>query len=780
METNMLIRKGIIKHFGTLFAITILLFLIFFLSSLAITIYQNAGNYVEQELDRLGYGDITAWVSEVNNLEDLETEIERVDNVQRVEIQNLIFSGYSINGIHSDNEGQLLNYEENKKYHILNNNMTGYKEIDRINQNEIYISPSMMSSFNVKLGDTIEFEISRNGEKKTFTVAGFFEDGFMGSSMIDMKSFLISNEDFEEIANQIQNTNTDNLARIGAMLHIYQNEDTNLNVNNFNMQINSHTNLSNYTEFVYTRDTIYDFMMILANIFMGFLISFVIILLIVTTIIIAHSISNTIDNDRKDLGILKTIGFTNKKLRTIQIIQYLTCIIFGIIFSITAITFWLDNISSLLITSTGFIMPSNLPIIACILAFVIVSIILIAVIVVKTSKISKIAPIEIIRGEESINAGIKTIGEIDKKGITISIAIRQLLSGKKKYIGIFVISILLTFFALIVTRLDSWVGKNGEGLMNAFSVANHDIGVQPLVHVDMNVLQNEIEKDARIEDVYALAMQDVSVNGVDYTANVINDENWFHILQGRTCQNEDEIVITDTVASELTLKIGDTVTINNERLFEEYEIVGIYQCANEMGANIGMSREGYSRIGDVNSYIWCYHFILDNSNHNEEIMKNLQNKYPMQMDVHTNSWSGLDGIVSTMRLLVVFMYVIVIILILIVVGLTTSKLLSSEKRDMGIYKVIGITSKKLRISFALRFFILSIIGGLIGVICSIFFADRIILELVRNFGIGEFISRISFTNVMIPVVIITMVFTLSAYILSRKIEKVSSIDLIKE
>lgn len=778
-ETNMLIKKGIKKHFGTLFAITILLFLIFSLSSLAITAYQNAGSYVNQELDRLGFGDITAWVSNINNVEDLKTEIERVEDVQKVEIQNLIFSGYSINGTHSDNEGQLLNYEENRKYHILNDDMTGYKEIENINPNEIYISPSMMSSFDVSLGDTIEFEISRDGEKKTFTVAGFFEDGFMGSSMIDMKSFLISNEDFEEITNEISDTNTDNLARIGAMLHIYQNENANLNVNNFNMEINSHTNLSNYTEFVYTRDTIYGFMMILQNIFMGFLISFAQILLIVSIIIIAHSISNTIDNDKKDLGILKTIGFTNSKLRTVQIIQYLTCMILGIVLSIIAILGLLNKISNLLITSTGFIMPTNLPVIPCIIAFAIVSIILITVIIVKTSKISKIAPIEIIRGENTESQGSKTIGEIDKKGITMSIAIRQLLSEKKKYIGVFVISILLTFFALIVTRLDSWVGENGEGLMNAFSVADHDIGVQPLVHVDMDNVQAEIEKYAEIQDVYALAMQDVSVNGVDYTANIINDANWFHILQGRTCENDDEIVITDTVASELNLSIGDTVTINNERQFRDYQVVGIYQCANEMGANIGMNRAGFARIGDVNSYIWCYHFILDNSEHNDEIMTNLQNLYPMQMDVHTNSWSGLDGIVSTMRLLVVFMYVIVIIFILIVVGLTTSKLLSSEKRDMGIYKVIGLTSKKLRRSFAIRFFIISIIGGLIGVICSIFFADRIILSLVRNFGIGEFISRISFTNVMIPVLIITIVFTISAYVLSRKIKKVSLIDLIR-
>lgn len=128
-----------------------------------------------------------------------------------------------------------------------------------------------------------------------------------------------------------------------------------------------------------------------------------------------------------------------------------------------------------------------------------------------------------------------------------------------------------------------------------------------------------------------------------------------------------------------------------------------------MGANIGMNRDGYARIGNVNNYIWCYHFVLSEHSHNEEIMKTLQEKYPMQMDVHTNSWSGLDGIVSTMDMLIIFMYVIVIIFIIIVVALTTGKLLNFEQRDTGIYKSIGFTSNKLRISFAIRFLLVAII-----------------------------------------------------------------------
>ncbi len=775
-----LIYKGIKKHIITLISIVILLFLIFFGAITALTIYQNSGSYVKSELTRLGYGDITAWVSKVNNLDNLLQEIVKAPNVEKVEKQELIFSGYSINGTHSDNEGQLLNYSETPEYHILNDDLTGYKQIDSIFDNQIYISPSMMSSYDVKIGDKVEFELARSGEKKIFTVAGFFEDPFMGSSMIDMKSFLINQKDFEDVSNEITRlSNSEVLARNGAMIHIFQDENRNLNITEFNKELITHTNIGNFTEFTYTEDTIYEFMMILQNIFIGFLISFVVVLLIVSIIVISHSISNTIENDQTDFGILKTVGYTSKKLRTIQIVQYGITVVLGILLSSICANLVLGNISKLMITSTGFIIQDNLPISSLILAFSIIGAILLSVIILKTAKISKIRPIEVISGETISKYNKKVIGTITQKDLTFDIAIRQLISGLKRYIGTFSIAILLTVFVLIVGRLDSWLGENGEGLMNAFSVADHDLGVQPLVHVDMDNVQDIIREYAEIENVYSLAMESVTVEGVSLTANIINDSAWFHILQGRTIENSNEIVVTQMVADDLKLKIGDTVQVNQEHTFRDYTVVGIYQCANEMGANIGMTRDGYARIGNVNSYIWCYHFVLSDPSHNEEIMKVLQEKYPMQMDVHTNSWSGLDGIVSTMNMLIIFMYIIVIIFILIVVALTTGKLLNFEQRDMGIYKNIGFTSNKLRVSFAIRFLIVAIIGSLVGIILSSLFGDYIIASMLKLFGIGEFISNISFANTIIPVVIITMIFGIFSYIFSKKIKKVSLIDLIK-
>ena len=61
-----------------------------------------------------------------------------------------------------------------------------------------------------------------------------------------------------------------------------------------------------------------------------------------------------------------------------------------------------------------------------------------------------------------------------------------------------------------------------------------------------------------------------------------------------------------------------------------------------MGSNIGISLQGYSKIGDITSYIWCYHYILENGLMRDYAMTYLQENY-RGIDVHTNSWSVRIG-----------------------------------------------------------------------------------------------------------------------------------------
>ena len=90
---------------------------------------------------------------------------------------------------------------------------------------------------------------------------------------------------------------------------------------------------------------------------------------------------------------------------------------------------------------------------------------------------------------------------------------------------------------------------------------------------------------------------------------MIDEPDRFHILEGRTCTAENEIVITESIAADFGIGIGDTVTVRGDAGSGEYIVSGIYSCANDMGGNFGMNREGYLQIGQDYPNLWCLHYL---------------------------------------------------------------------------------------------------------------------------------------------------------------------------
>ena len=93
--------------------------------------------------------------------------------------------------------------------------------------------------------------------------------------------------------------------------------------------------------------------------------------------------------------------------------------------------------------------------------------------------------------------------------------------------------------------------------MNAFSVAEHDLGVQPFhSSVPMDEIERVIHWYSPITKQYELAMESVTVNGQEYTANILSDVKWFHILKGKAPEGKEILVamlgaVVGTVLSAL-------------------------------------------------------------------------------------------------------------------------------------------------------------------------------------------------------------------------------------
>jgi len=772
------LKAGLSRHRGGLAGILLLIFLVSLVLGCVLTVWQNSARYLSVELERAGYGDVTTWVSGVPDLEGLSAEIAALPDVEKVDAQQVIYTNYEVNGQESDSEGQLITFERGR-YRFFEDDLSGYREEPaRVSTGQVYVSPSLRSMFGVRLGDPINFPIARAGGTVTLTVAGFFEDPFMGSSMIGMKGFLISRDDHERLAEMIADSGIDALARDGAMLHIFSSER--LTASELNSVINEQTSLSQYIEFVHSREAIRGFMLILQNAFSALLLAFALVLLLAVFAAVSHSIGSTLESDAVDMGRLKTVGYTSADLRRVQLLQYAAAIVPGMILGLALSPLLSAAAADATLTTTGLKIPVSLPISWCAGAFLLIAFLLAGFIAVRTAKIGRITPIQAIRGEQAGPQSVEGLPAVSGRCLSLELALRQLLTGKRKYAGAFLVAVLLVFFASLIGRMDSWLGPDGKGMMDAFNPADHDLGIQCFGTLGIEEAERTVLEHTEVLDHYVLAMPNVSVNGVDFTANVIDQPERFHILEGRTCTGENEIVITEFIASDFGVSIGDTVTVAGAQGSGTFTITGIYSCANDMGDNVGLNREDYLKIGADDPQLWCHHYFLSDPGQKAVITQELENAYGGDVHVHENTWPGLFGIIAAMNALLAVMYPMVAAFILIVTVMTGSKLISAEQRDTGIFKAIGFSDGRLRFSFALRFGVTALFGAAVGVVLAAILTDPLVSAAMKLAGISNFESHPTPGNVLLPAGAVVGLFTVFAYLAAGKIKKTDLTALIAE
>ena len=784
MENQMIIRAGMKRHKGSLFGIAILMFLTA-LSLTAVLMIAFAGNsYIREETERAGFGDLTAWTADVPDMEFLLESIREQEWVEAAEVQRLIFSEYEANGVESDSEGQLIPWisaeigiPTRSRYRFFENSLSEYaKAPEEIGEQEVYVSPSMKSMMDLEPGDTITFPIARGGQNISLTVAGYYEDPFMGSSMIGMKGFLISEKTYEEILSVIEESGMDALARDGSMIHMETAEG--ITVSEMNRVLTTNTPLSMYTEFIHSAETIAGFMMILQNAFSALFAAFAVVLLGAALAVMGHSISGLVEQEWKNYGILKTIGFTGKQLTGQVMMQYMTAVGSGVVLGMLLAIPVSGQISRMMVTTTGVLLPIRFPILPCMGVLAVLLLLSAGFCFLRLGRLGRISPMAAIRREngEQDNRG-KHMGYnpripvIRAKGLTFHLALRQVLTGRKRYISACLVAAMLVFFASLAGRINGWLGTDGKGMMDAFNPADLDLGVQVLGKLPVQEMEQIVLSYTDITDSYMLAMPSVSVNGTNYTANVITEPERFHISAGQTCIGKDEVVLTEVLAADLGAEVGDLVTIRGNKGSREFRVSGIYHCANDMGANLGMNREGYLSIGEDDSRLWCYHYFLSDTSRKQALTEELEQTYGGDVHVHENSWPGLFGIISAMHVLIIFLYGVSAVFICIVTGMAGARILDTEQKDIGIYKSIGCSVQMLRLSFALRFGLVSAVGAVIGTLAAVCFTDVIVSSVMRLAGISNFASGNTPGSILFPGLAVTFLFLWFAWLLAGRIRK---------
>lgn len=461
--------------------------------------------------------------------------------------------------------------------------------------------------------------------------------------------------------------------------------------------------------------------------------------------------------------------------------QYLSAVLLGMAIGIPSSVPTVKFINSMIVPTTGVMIPSDLPMGLCMLGLGIILLLLVAGIIGKTANIGKITPIRAIRGGAQ-DVYFKNWGTVPirKKGLSFYLALRQVTSGKKQYISACLITVLLVFSLSLTERIGNGLGKDGEKLLDMFGAAPYDIGIGAPDDDTQKEVQEQIASYSKINTEYKLSMNQATINGVDCLMYIIEKPEYLNIIEGRTCIYDNEAVITKNISEELGIAIGDLIKISFTEEAKEFIVTGFYQCANDMGENFAISKAGFDALGQgiEIDYTDCY--ILEEDSVVEELAKHLEEIYGEEVSVDTNSWSGAEVIALALKAVGIFMYVICLLFILVVINMTGSRILYQEQHDLGIYRVLGFSAEKLQMTFALRFALLALVGSVVGVSISWAFADKCIVYVLKFCGISSFSSEMTFQTAILSGIVVTVFFFVFAYNAARRIKRIDPGILITE
>lgn len=762
---SIFIKKYIKKYFITLFSISMIIFFAFLTMNISISSILDIEKKANDNLENSDYGSVSIFVRGNLNIDFVDDFILSNELVKSLKSMEIIYSNYGNAKKSSDVSGRI------------------FCDIDNVydlDDGEIAVPISIMKEYNTKIFDNLELDIL-SSEKTTFKIKNAFYDPIFGSTMIGLKRFYVNEKDFEYLKSSISKNVDNATAYMGCVFFIEGNENA-----NYEKLIDifySNPNLSNTVENVYSKDAIVDFETILVKNFLSILFIFSLLLFIISTITCIFNITNIIEEEHRNIIVMSIIGISKRKIVNIFLFIVNLFIFIPLMISYVFVIPIENVIYKILIYSNGYLYDGNINFPISITLNIIIALIINIFVINRLNKICDVKPqknssikknFKIVKWLLFIKSMLyKTNGGIKKVNYVLFIAIRELLTRINKYCIIFMISILFAYFIGSIMRINTWLSPTGRGLMNAFNPTDMDIGVQIVndnVDFDIDSIKYDIEKMSEVQYEYMLGMSNLLVDNINFRTNVSSDPYKYHLLNGSICENDNEVLLTEIVAKNLSKNIGDTVKIKGDKGENDFVVSGIYECANEMGDNIGLSKEGFEKVGSTSDNFYCHHYFLKYKNV-DNIIDYLNTKYGESIHVHSNTWSGLDSIVKSMYGLIIIILVLTIVIIYNVCFIQIKSKLIDEKKNINIYKLIGINNKCLIQSFTIRFFIMSTLGTITGFILIILTSDSIIRNIMKIYGICSYSSNVDVLNVLMLSIII-IAFTSFSYMQSLNIIKI--------
>jgi len=659
--------------------------------------------------------------------------------------------------------------------------------LNHVEKGDIYMFSSAMENKGLKVGDKITIEIE--GVSREFTLAGGFKDAVLGSNMMGMVRYIISAEDYEDFtSNEMINT------LYGGNLYYIKTSD----MQNLLSELEE---VSDSFIFTMTRELL-SFSYIFDMIVTGILLVVSGILIAVAFVVLRFTITFTLSEEYREIGVMKAIGISSLKIRGLYLVKYTVLSVIGA--GIGLVLGFPFGEMLVKVSSKSVIIDTGNPVSINIICALLVIAVILGFCYRCTGLVKKMTPMDAIRngqtGERFRKKSLMNLGK-SKLGMAQFLACNDIVSAPKRYSIITVTFFLCLTLLLMLSATVSTLC--GAGLFQSFGFAKCHLMLDVNSKImgfmveggreELEVYLDELEENLEKHDIPAECYQELAfsfkVTHGEESAKIMAFQgtgttmDMYEYTAGTAPENCGEIAITRIAAELIHADIGDTVTIHMSDGPREYIITAFFQSMNTQGATIRLYTEemvNYVQAsGGISTQVW----FTDNPEEEEIIrrMEKIKELYPEFDDVITCAeWTRRNvGVVDALKAVKIMMAALTIVLTALVTVLMERSFIAREQGEIALLKALGIRNGKIYTYHTLRFLFVGMIAVILGEILAIPLTHLCIDPVFKMMGMElavDYEINMVEMYVLFPLAIL-MTTTISACLTALYTRKIKSSDM---
>ena len=733
----------------------------------------NAPDYLAATMNKTLTVDIDETVSLASAVDSYETE-----NVLFLTTENFI---YKDEDIVTAGGTKLVHSDIGMNYFLSDGSI-----LETVEPGEFYMTESKANAMGVDVGDKLTIEV--NGVSREFVLADKIKDALFGSNQMSFTRYIISEEDFECF---LSAENTEGYYG-GTLVYIYS-FDIEMALTQIKPIVDNSASTMDraFMEFCYIFDMIV----------VGILLVVSIILIIIAFVVLRFTITFTLSEEFREIGVMKAIGISNFKIRGLYLVKYMGLSVIGAVIGLVLSVPFGEMLMS--VSSQSIIMGNQSPILVNILCAVLVIAVILLFCYGCTGRVKKMTPIDAIRngqtGERFRQKSLMSLGK-SKLPVTPFLALNDIVSSPRRY-GI----ISLTFFLCLslLLMLSATVSTMNSGSLSAtFGWADCDM------YLDNNKMIMEWmleDGHAKLEKYLDDMEQTLAKNGIPakcyqemmFTLPVSFGENesnitiyhgtgttmdMYEYTAGTAPENTDEIAITRIAADKLNANIGDTITIKTIDGDKEYIISAFFQGMNMQGIGIRLHNEEYINYVQAQGGVDTQIMFTDNPD-SEEInrrMEEIQRVFPDYENIQTCAEATKDmlGVADTLAAVKSLIVILTIVLAALITVLMERSFIAKEQGEIALMKAVGTRNGKIYGYHTLRFLFVGMLAVLIGELCAMPLTHLCIDPIFKMMGMElavDYVVNPIEMYLIFPLVILVTT-AVSAFLTSLYTRKIKSSD----